>query len=139
MRMKPSPPLTAAFGVATALRSRHAPRLCGGRSRRRRGAAPGQARGGSPRDRLDVAVLESEVLGPAGVSAEAIVGGALTYTRDPATLAAAVRSGEAILGFGVTPVTTDEVIAVADAGETMPQKTTYFYPKVPTGLVLFEV
>ena len=32
-----------------------------------------------------------------------------------------------------------EVIAVADAGETMPQKSTYFYPKVPTGLVLFEV
>ena len=50
-----------------------------------------------------------------------------------------MQRGEAILGFGVTPVTTDEVIAVADAGETMPQKSTYFYPKVPTGLVLFEV
>jgi len=36
-------------------------------------------------------------------------------------------------------VSADEVIAVADAGETMPQKSTYFYPKVPTGLVLFEV
>jgi uncharacterized protein (DUF1015 family) len=100
-----------------------------------------RARGthGSPRDRLDVAVLEREVLGPAGVSAEAIVGGALTYTRDPAELTATVRSGEAILGFGVTPVTTDEVVAVADAGETMPQKSTYFYPKVPTGLAVFEV
>jgi uncharacterized protein (DUF1015 family) len=94
---------------------------------------------GSPRDRLDVAVLEREVLGPAGVSAAAIGGGALTYTRDPAALDAAVRSGEAILGFGVAAVTTDEVVAVADAGETMPQKSTYFYPKVPTGLALFEV
>jgi uncharacterized protein (DUF1015 family) len=28
---------------------------------------------------------------------------------------------------------------VADAGETMPQKSTYFYPKVPTGLVLYAV
>jgi uncharacterized protein (DUF1015 family) len=101
--------------------------------RRPRGAA------GSPRDRLDVAVLEREVLAPAGVSAEAISGGALTYTRDLVGLEAAVRSGEAVLGFGVTPVTTDEVIAVADAGETMPQKSTYFYPKVPTGLVLHEV
>ena len=48
-------------------------------------------------------------------------------------------SGEAILAFGVSPVSAGEVIAVADAGETMPQKSTYFYPKVPTGLVLFEV
>ena len=95
--------------------------------------------GGSPRDNLDVVVLESEVLGPAGVSSEAIAGGALRYTRDAASLDASVQRGEAVLGFGVTPVTTGEVIAVAAAGETMPQKSTYFYPKVPTGLVLFEV
>ena len=95
--------------------------------------------GGSPRDRLDVAVLETEVLGPAGVSREMISGGALGYTRDPDGLDAAVRSGDAILAFGVAPVSADDVIAVADAGETMPQKSTYFYPKVPTGLVLFEV
>jgi len=50
-----------------------------------------------------------------------------------------VRSGGAILAFGVSPVSAGNVIAVADAGETMPQKSTYFYPKVPTGLVLFEV
>ena len=95
--------------------------------------------GGSPRDRLDVAVLETEVLGPAGVTPGMIGGGALAYTRDPDDLDAAVRRGEAILAFGVSPVSTDEVIAVADAGETMPQKSTYFYPKVPTGLAIFEV
>jgi uncharacterized protein (DUF1015 family) len=95
--------------------------------------------GGSPRDRLDVAVLETEVLGPAGVSREMISGGALTYTRDPDRLDAAVSDGTAILAFGVSPVSAAEVIAVADAGETMPQKSTYFYPKVPTGLALFEV
>ena len=95
--------------------------------------------GGSPRDRLDVAVLETEVLGPAGVSRDMISGGALSYTRDPDDLDAAVRHGEAILAFGVSPVSTDEVIAVAGAGETMPQKSTYFYPKVPTGLALYEV
>jgi uncharacterized protein (DUF1015 family) len=95
--------------------------------------------GRSPRDRLDVAILETEVLGPAGVSPEMISSGALTYTRDPAGLDLAVSSGTAILAFGVSPVSAGEVIAVADAGETMPQKSTYFYPKVPTGLVLFEV
>jgi uncharacterized protein (DUF1015 family) len=95
--------------------------------------------GGSPRDRLDVAVLENEVLVPAGVSRDMITGGALTFTRNPDDLDASVRRGEAILAFGVSPVSTDEVIAVAGAGETMPQKSTYFYPKVPTGLALFEV
>jgi uncharacterized protein (DUF1015 family) len=95
--------------------------------------------GGSPRDRLDVVVLETEVLGPAGVSRDMTSSGALTYTRDPDGLDAAVTRGEAILAFGVSPVSADEVIAVAGAGETMPQKSTYFYPKVPTGLALFEV
>jgi uncharacterized protein (DUF1015 family) len=95
--------------------------------------------GGSPRERLDVAVLETEVLAPGGVSRDMISGGALTYTRDPDELDAAVTRGEAMLAFGVSPVSTDEVIAVAGAGETMPQKSTYFYPKVPTGLALFEV
>jgi uncharacterized protein (DUF1015 family) len=95
--------------------------------------------GGSPRDRLDVAVLETEVLGPAGVTPEMIGGGALAYTRDPDGLEAAVRGGDAVLAFGVSPVGAEDVIAVADAGETMPQKSTYFYPKVPTGLAIFEV
>ena len=93
----------------------------------------------SPRQGLDVMVLETEVLGPAGVSPDAITAGALTYTRDTDRLEAAVHDGEAVLGFGVAPVTTKEVIAVSDARETLPQKSTYFYPKVPTGLVLYEV
>lgn len=93
----------------------------------------------SPRDGLDAVVLEREVLEPAGVSAAAIREGALAYTRDAAELEAAVRRRDAVLGFGLQPVTTAEVVAVADAGETMPQKSTYFYPKVPTGLVLYPV
>ena len=60
--------------------------------------------GKSPRDGLDVAVLETEVLRPAGVSEAAISGGALAYTRDPSELDAAVRRGEAVLGFGVSAV-----------------------------------
>ena len=45
---------------------------------------------------------------------------------------AGVREGICLNGC-----TTAEIIAVSDARETMPQKSTYFYPKVPTGLVLF--
>ena len=33
----------------------------------------------------------------------------------------------------------DEVIAVAESGEVMPQKSTFFYPKIPTGLVLYPL
>ena len=94
---------------------------------------------GSPRAGLDASVLETEILARAGVGREAIAAGGLAYTRDSAELAASVNRGEAVLGFGLQPVTTAEVIAVADAGETMPQKSTYFYPKVPTGLVIHPV
>ncbi len=90
----------------------------------------------SPRASLDVSVLEDDVLQPAGIAGSAIESGALTYTRETAEVLAAVRRGDAVLGFALNPVTVDEVMAVADAGETMPQKSTYFYPKVPTGLVL---
>ncbi len=91
---------------------------------------------GSPRERLDVVVLQEQVLGPAGVDDEAIREGALAYTRSLADVDSAVAAGDAVLGFAVNAATTAEMIAVADAGEVMPQKSTYFYPKVPTGLVL---
>jgi len=46
----------------------------------------------------------------------------------------AARDGRsAILLRAVDPAT---LRAVADAGERLPQKTTYFYPKVPAGLVI---
>jgi uncharacterized protein (DUF1015 family) len=93
----------------------------------------------SPRAGLDVTVLESEVLGPAGVSADDIRSGALAYTRDVADLVTAVQRRDALLGFAVQPASMAEVIAVADAEEVMPQKSTYFYPKVPTGLALHPV
>lgn len=90
----------------------------------------------SPREALDVVVLQDEVLGPAGADEEAIREGALRYTRSLEELDRMVTSKAAVLGFAVNPATTAQMIAVADAGEVMPQKSTYFYPKVPTGLVL---
>jgi uncharacterized protein (DUF1015 family) len=90
----------------------------------------------SPRDRLDVVVLEEILLSPLGIDAGAIREGALTYTRDVAQVAAQVAAGAAGMGVTVNPATVEETIAIADAGEVMPQKSTYFYPKVPTGIVL---
>src|SRR5579884_2581 len=91
----------------------------------------------SPRESLDVTVLAERVLGRGlGITADAIAGGALVYTRDVAEAERAVRSGDATLAFTTNASTTAEIIAVSDAREVMPQKSTYFYPKVPTGLVL---
>ena len=92
---------------------------------------------GSPRGHLDVVVLQEAILGPAcGITAEGITNGALTYTRSPADVGSAVRSGEAAFGVLVNGCTAGELMAVSDAGEVMPQKSTYFSPKVPTGLIL---
>jgi len=57
-------------------------------------------------------------------------GAEITYEHDTER---AIAAGTAILLRAVDPPTLQRV---ADAGEKMPQKTTYFYPKVPAGLVV---
>jgi uncharacterized protein (DUF1015 family) len=59
----------------------------------------------------------------------------LTHTRDPIQAISWVDSGEFQLAFFLNPVAISTVLAVADAGGRMPQKSTYFYPKTPAGLV----
>jgi uncharacterized protein (DUF1015 family) len=95
-------------------------------------------RGGvSPRAALDVTVLQEVILERGcGLSADAVAGGALSYTRDVPQAEECVAAGSAALAVCLNGCTTAEIIAVSDAHETMPQKSTYFYPKVPTGLVL---
>lgn len=91
--------------------------------------------------RLDLAILHSAVLddrlgiGPAAVAA----GGALAYTRDEADAIRAVASGEAKAAILVRPTRLEQLAAVASAGDVMPQKSTYFYPKLLTGLVFYPL
>lgn len=93
----------------------------------------------STRTGLDVSILHDEILPLVGIGSEAVEHGGLGFTRDPEQAASAVTRGEAALAFLVAPPGIADVIAVADAGETMPQKSTYFYPKVPTGLAVWRV
>jgi uncharacterized protein (DUF1015 family) len=83
---------------------------------------------------LDVAVIEplvvKQILG-AGTSTPT-----LTYTPDAQAALDAVRKGHAAASVLLNPTKVSQVVAVADAGEVMPQKSTYFVPKVPAGLVL---
>jgi uncharacterized protein (DUF1015 family) len=63
-------------------------------------------------------------------------GGRLLYTKDPGEAAALVDAGRGDAAFLVDPTSIDDIVAIATAGEVMPQKSTYFYPKPLTGLVL---
>jgi uncharacterized protein (DUF1015 family) len=83
---------------------------------------------------LDVARIEAlvvrSILG-AGTSTPT-----LAYTPDSHAAFDAVRSGRAAAAVLLNPPKVEQVFAVADAGDVMPPKSTYFVPKVPSGLVL---
>ncbi len=59
----------------------------------------------------------------------------LGYARNDAQALELVRSGNYDAAFFMAPTPVRRVQAVADSGENMPPKSTYFVPKVPTGLV----
>jgi uncharacterized protein (DUF1015 family) len=80
---------------------------------------------------LDVALLHEAILQPMlGLGAED-----LQFTHDDAEAEDAVHSGRASAAFLVHPPSIAQVRAVCMAGELMPQKSTYFYPKLASGLV----
>ena len=98
-----------------------------------------RALGGMPEPyrRLDTAVLEALVLREAlGMSEEDISHlRGLDYSKSLDDAIDAVQSGRADAGFFMRATTVEQVREVAATGESMPPKSTYFYPKVPTGLV----
>ena len=63
----------------------------------------------------------------------------VSYTADARAAVAAVDRGEAAAAFLLEPVTVDQVARFARAGETMPQKSTFFYPKLTSGLLLYPL
>ena len=90
-----------------------------------------------PYRRLDTAVLEALVLrGALGMSEDDISHlRGLDYSKNLDDAIDAVESGRADAGFFMRATPVEQVREVAAAGESMPPKSTYFYPKVPTGLV----
>jgi uncharacterized protein (DUF1015 family) len=98
-----------------------------------------QALGGMPEAyrRLDTAVLETLVLrGALGMSDDDISHlRGIRYSSDLADAVGQVQSGAADAGFFLRATPIEQIRAVAAAGEPMPPKSTFFYPKVPTGLV----
>jgi hypothetical protein len=90
-----------------------------------------------PYRRLDTAALEALVLkGALGMSDEDIDHlTQLGYARDASDAIELVQTGEYDAAFLMAPIPVEQVQEVAAAGESMPPKSTYFFPKVPTGLL----
>ena len=68
-------------------------------------------------------------------TSDVAAGKRLAYTRDEAEARQRVASGEAKAAILVRPTRLDQLADVATAGDVMPQKSTYFYPKLLTGMV----
>jgi uncharacterized protein (DUF1015 family) len=94
-----------------------------------------------PYRELDTAVLEALVLrGALGMSEDDISHlNGLDYARDTAQARERVERGEADAAFFMAGIPVERVRAVAAAGESMPPKSTYFFPKVLTGLLFHEL
>jgi uncharacterized protein (DUF1015 family) len=90
----------------------------------------------SPAARLDLSVIERTLLVPhlGGDQAALARDGALTYVKDAREAARMVRDGRAEAALIVRGIPKDRVAEVAEAGEVMPQKSTYFFPKLLTGV-----
>ena len=86
---------------------------------------------------LDTAVLEALVLeGALGMSEDDIAHfRGLGYSKSLDEARAKVESGEVDAAFFMRATPVEQVQEVAAEGESMPPKSTFFFPKVPTGLV----
>lgn len=85
---------------------------------------------------LDVARLDDQVVKQ--LVAEAGADARLEYTPAADRVMDDVHRGIAAAGVLLNPTPAAAVLAVADAGAVMPQKSTFFYPKVPSGLVVMR-
>jgi hypothetical protein len=104
---------------------------------RRHAFRPFLPAGGEALRGLDVTLLGVALERLVGLDAGAIAGGAIGYTKSAREAVAAVDDGsefEAAFLLEGTPVA--DIVAVARDGDVMPQKSTYFYPKALTGLVI---
>jgi uncharacterized protein (DUF1015 family) len=99
-------------------------------------AAPSAA---NPIESLDVSILQDRLLAPilgiGDVRTDKridFVGGA----RGTGALETLVRTGKAAVAFSLYPVSVEDLMTVADAGEIMPPKSTWFEPKLRDGLLM---
>jgi uncharacterized protein (DUF1015 family) len=90
---------------------------------------------------LDVVLLHGYLFEQLlGISPEAVTAGQFVkYYKDPAKATGDIASGAIQAAFFLNPVTVAEFRDVSLSGHVLPQKTTFFYPKIGTGLLILSV
>jgi uncharacterized protein (DUF1015 family) len=109
----------------------------------RKGVKPTRVIEGPGSDRwksLDISILHSMVLSEGlGLDVERIAEeGDLYFTPWESTALNAVVEGEAKAAFLVKPTQIDKIWEIAEGGERMPHKSTYFYPKLSSGMIIYD-
>jgi uncharacterized protein (DUF1015 family) len=92
-----------------------------------------------PRDdagELTIRVLHRDVIaGVFDLDEAAVAKGAIAYPKSAVQTAVDLREGRGAVALYLNPLRPDDVFRVTEAGDVLPQKSTFFYPKLPTGLV----
>ncbi len=95
-----------------------------------------QARAAGDGRGLAIQALHEEVIGGVfGLDEEAVRDGAVAFLNDAERASREVRGGQGAVALFVNPLTPDDVFETTAAGHLLPQKSTYFHPKLPSGLV----
>lgn len=95
----------------------------------------------SPSDKLDVAILQAQVLDPLLGIADPRTDKRIDFSggiRGTGELEKRVQAGEAV-AFSMFPTSVEELMAISDAGEIMPPKSTWFEPKLRDALLIHQV
>lgn len=98
--------------------------------------------GASPADQLDVSTLQNRVLQPLLGIDDPRTNNRIKFIggiRGPQELVRLVDEQGFAVAFSMYPTTIDQLMAIADAGEIMPPKSTWFEPKLRTGLLSHEL
>jgi uncharacterized protein (DUF1015 family) len=91
---------------------------------------------------LDVSLLQDRVLGPVLAVGDPRTDNRIDFVggiRGPEELERRVDSGGSAIAFSLYPTTMEQLMAVSDAGAVMPPKSTWFEPKLRSGLFVHEL
>jgi uncharacterized protein (DUF1015 family) len=105
-------------------------------------AKPGTFNDADPIGVLDVTILSEQILSPLLNIKDLRTDKRIEFVgglRGLGELEKRVNSGEMKVAFALYPVTMKQLIDIADSGNIMPPKTTWFEPKLRSGLVLHDL
>ena len=92
-------------------------------------------------DALDTQILYKTILEPILAISDLRNNTRIEYSHgknDLVNIKSKVDKGEFAVGFGLVPLTIEEIKAIADDGLTMPPKSTYILPKLRSGVTIYE-